>query len=94
MPFAVSIYLSFSHSLSLSPAFPFVLFVSFWTRVRAPLCQRRVCSFGGDIQTRQEGSTVLVMAAANGRADCVRLLIDAGADMEAKDKVLLRSLIC
>jgi hypothetical protein len=33
-------------------------------------------------------------AAANGRADCVRLLIDAGADKDAKDNVRRRSLHC
>ncbi len=35
----------------------------------------------------QIGSTALIFAAHNGRADCVRLLLDAGADKDAKDKV-------
>ena len=35
----------------------------------------------------QEGSTVLINAAENGHADCVRLLLESGADMEAKNNV-------
>lgn len=35
----------------------------------------------------QDGSTVLINAAANGHADCVRLLLESGADMEAKNNV-------
>ncbi len=35
----------------------------------------------------QDGWTALSIAAQNGRADCVRLLIDAGADKDAKTKV-------
>ena len=31
--------------------------------------------------------TALICAAHFGRADCVRLLLDAGADKEAKDQV-------
>jgi hypothetical protein len=31
--------------------------------------------------------TALMRAAADGHADCVRLLIDAGADKEARDEV-------
>ncbi len=35
----------------------------------------------------QWGWTALIVAAEKGRADCARLLLDAGADKEAKDKV-------
>jgi ankyrin repeat protein len=35
----------------------------------------------------QDGYTALMYAAEHGRADCVRLLIDTGADKEAKDYV-------
>jgi hypothetical protein len=38
----------------------------------------------------QGGETALMLAAAYGHADCVRLLIDAGADKEAKN--IVRSL--
>ncbi len=42
---------------------------------------------GGGKFDSQRGSTALICAALNGRADCVRLLIDAGADKDAKDHV-------
>ena len=42
----------------------------------------------------QGGTTALIHAAVNGRAECVRLLIDAGADKEAKNDVRRRSLLC
>ena len=35
----------------------------------------------------QDGCTALICSGSNGRADCVRLLLDAGADKEAKDRV-------
>ena len=35
----------------------------------------------------QRGCTALIHAAANGHADCARLLLDAGADKDAKDYV-------
>jgi len=35
----------------------------------------------------QDGAAALMMAADNGHSDCVRMLIDAGADKEAKSKV-------
>ena len=35
----------------------------------------------------QDGETALYSAAWEGRADCVKLLLDAGADKETKDKV-------
>ena len=35
----------------------------------------------------QDGWTALILAAANGKEGCVKLLLDAGADKEAKDNV-------
>jgi hypothetical protein len=53
--------------------------------------QRRRDSGGGGgtfLHSRvQFGMTALMPAASNGHADCARLLLDAGADKEAKDKV-------
>jgi hypothetical protein len=40
----------------------------------------------------QDRWTALICAVANGHADCVRLLIDAGVDKDAKDDVRRRSL--
>ena len=37
----------------------------------------------------QTGSTALHLAAASGRADCVRLLLAVGADKEAQNKVCI-----
>jgi hypothetical protein len=42
----------------------------------------------------QSGWTALMWAAGNGRADIARLLIDAGADKEARDNVRRRLLRC
>ena len=41
----------------------------------------------GGTRRRQDGSTVLIHAAANGHTDSVRLLLESGADMEAKNDV-------
>jgi ankyrin repeat protein len=41
----------------------------------------------------QNGYTALMHAAGFDRAECVRLLIDAGADKDAKDNVRRRSLL-
>ncbi len=50
-----------------------------------------VCGGGGRryalLCQTQYGHAALILASANGRADCVRLLIDAGADKEAKNNV-------
>ncbi len=35
----------------------------------------------------QNGQTALMCAAENAHADCVRLLLDAGADVNARDRV-------
>ena len=51
----------------------------------------REVDWGGGVtfaHTRaQEGSTALILAAINGHAECARLLLDAGADTNAKDMV-------
>ncbi len=49
---------------------------------------------GGGESDSQDGNTALMWAAEYGRAECVRLLIDAGADKEAEDNVRRRSLFC
>ena len=50
------------------------------------------CCVGG---VSQYGYTVLILAADHGHADCVRLLLDAGADKNAKGNVRRRrSLLC
>ena len=51
------------------------------------LCGAWVLHGVGECNTWQLGWTALMHAASKGRADCVRLLIDAGADKEAKDNV-------
>ena len=64
--------------------------------VRYRVCARYVEIY---IQSRwcfvqsQFGWTALIWAAANGHVDCVRLLIDAGADTDASDNVRRRSLL-
>ncbi len=35
----------------------------------------------------QDGATALIVAAANGYMECVRLLVESGANMEATTKV-------
>jgi hypothetical protein len=52
--------------------------------VRCSLGRRR-CIWR--IARAQEGRTALVWAAHCGHADCARLLLDAGADKNAKDEV-------
>ena len=37
--------------------------------------------------TAQKGGTALIRAAAEGRTECVRLLVDAGADTDTQDVV-------
>ena len=46
-----------------------------------------VCAFGGWQSRAQSGRTALIFAAENSHADCVRLLIDAGADTNAHTNV-------
>ncbi len=42
----------------------------------------------------QDGNTALIRAARKGHTDCARMLIDAGADKEAKDEVRCGSMLC
>ncbi len=42
----------------------------------------------------QDERTALISATNRGHADCVRLLIDAGADKEARDHVRILCLLC
>ncbi len=51
------------------------------------------CVCGGEFDSQWE-ETALILAAENGHADCVRLLIDAGADKDTADDVRRRSLLC
>ena len=41
----------------------------------------------------QHGSTALILAAQYGHADSARLLIDAGADLDARNEVRYRALL-
>ena len=52
----------------------------------SPIACREGCGCGGHV-TSQRGRTALIMAAWCGRKDMVELLLDRGADMEAKDRV-------
>ena len=52
------------------------------------------CVICFDESETQDGWTALICAADQGRADCVRLLIDAGADKEAADNVRRLLLLC
>jgi hypothetical protein len=53
------------------------------------MCERYRWCFvcGGKSELQGDGYTALIYAAERGRAECVRLLIDAGADKEAKTDV-------
>ena len=42
------------------------------------------------VRRAQNGDTALIWAAANGHADCARLLLDAGADKNTADVVRRR----
>jgi ankyrin repeat protein len=42
----------------------------------------------------QNGYTALILAAMNGGADCVRLLLERGADKNAACRVRLAALLC
>jgi hypothetical protein len=46
-----------------------------------------LCSVCGGKSDLQGGNTALIYAASSGHADCVRLLIDAGANKDAKTNV-------
>jgi ankyrin repeat protein len=44
-------------------------------------------SFSLLLPSLQGGATALIIAASNGHMDCVRLLVESGANTEAKTKV-------
>ena len=54
----------------------------------------RRCTGGKSSPYEQKGHTALMRAAEQGHAECARLLIDAGADKNAKANVRRWSLIC
>ena len=47
-------------------------------------CERLVLATHSNMQ---RGNTALIISARDGRADCVRLLLDGGADKDAKNNV-------
>ncbi len=53
---------------------------------------RWLCVCGVEFDSQRE-STALMRAAVSGHVDCVRLLIDAGADKDATSDVRCRSLL-
>jgi hypothetical protein len=61
--------------------------VSFFTNISARfVCSSFVCPCWRMFNA-QDGCTALISAAGEGHIECVRLLIEAGANKEAKDKV-------
>jgi hypothetical protein len=77
--------LAFARLDAVSIAFELaVCFVSVPCSMAVALC---LCGCNFDWQ---RGNTALIYAAQYGRVDCVRLLIDAGADKDAKDNVRRR----
>ena len=52
-----------------------------------PFVLRRLFYFGNGAFISQLGYTALIKAAKNGHIECVRLLLDAGADKDAADQV-------
>ncbi len=51
------------------------------------------CMCGTKCLDLQKGRTALICAAAMRRTDCLRLLLEAGADQTAKDKVRVAALL-
>ncbi len=81
--------------LHIDSQFFIFLFNSNWYFHDIPSCLPLRLLFVGFVNSDlQGGNTALIWAAGHGRADCVRLLIDAGADKEAKDYVRRRLLLC
>ena len=67
------------------------IFLSFEIHVatRARVCVRAVLISAA--AAAQNGKTALILAATYGHADCARLLLDAGADKDAKCNVRARA---
>ncbi len=58
--------------------------------MRRPMAAEATVTYcGRHIERRraQQGRTALISAGFSGRVDCARLLLDAGADSNAKDNV-------
>lgn len=55
--------------------------------VRGHVSARIHCLVSYSFSSIQDGTTALLYAAMNGHADCARLLLDAGADLETTDVV-------
>ena len=56
----------------------------FWRCV----CVCAIVACVGIVLLAQDGRTALIWAAIGGHADCVRLLLDAGADRNAQENVV------
>ncbi len=84
------LYLSLSF---LSPIFFLIFSLCTCATFHVPTFFRCVaCGGGGTLEMHaQNGRTALFYAAIKGHAECVRLLLDAGADKEAKNNVRGRS---
>jgi hypothetical protein len=65
--------------------FTYVLVLSFFERIWWHLFRLN------DSRSQLDASTALMCAAENGNADCVRLLIDAGADKDVEGNVRRQS---
>ena len=50
-------------------------------------CPRHVCGFSSAMVDAQQGNTALIAAAFSGKAVFLRMLLDAGANKEAKNQV-------
>jgi hypothetical protein len=81
------IFIYFSPHTTLT--FPFIAIFSFFSK--RFFLSIFVCDDGSAVSGSQCGYTALMEAAQWGHAECVRLLIDAGADKDAKDNVRRRS---
>ena len=76
-----------------------LMFEQFVCRISVPACLHGDMSFLRGRRQKwptleQHGNTALMHAARHGHADFVRLLLDAGADKEAKNKVLVGRTSC
>ncbi len=70
----------FNHFIHFSIFVHFLLFISLSSSLAVGMCA--ICV--------QDGYTALILAVNSQRLDCARLLLDAGADKEAKQNVRSR----
>jgi hypothetical protein len=81
-------FASFCFLLSvLIPIFLCNIVPSPFDKVPPSLLPRRFCCLGDGQSDAQSGCSALICAATMGRADCVRLLIDAGANKDIMNNV-------